>query len=86
MTGGKSFGSIAHWQPVPAMYWMAFQTSRSRILRGRPTREGGGMNGSTIAHSASVQSLAYRVPLRTWFRSRRSDSLSIRNQQRITSH
>jgi hypothetical protein len=39
VTGEKSFGSCACWQPVAAIYWTAFQTARICILRGRPTFE-----------------------------------------------
>ncbi len=60
VNGGKSLGSIAHWQPVAAMYWIASQTARISVRRGRPTFEAGGMYGATRAHSSSVVSLAYR--------------------------
>ena len=58
--GGKSFGSIARWQPVVAMYGVAFITSRRSTVRGRPIRFGGGMKGATSAHSRSFGSLAQR--------------------------
>jgi len=48
-------GSIAHWHPVEAMYWIASQTVRRSVLRGRPTFETGGMKDATNAHSASVR-------------------------------
>jgi len=40
------------------MYWIAFQTARIRVRRGRPTFERFGMKEATSAHSPSVQSLA----------------------------
>jgi hypothetical protein len=56
--GGKSFGSCDHWQPVAAIYWIAFQTDRIFVRRGRPTFDRAGMKGFISNHSASVQSLA----------------------------
>ena len=63
VNGGKSRGSCAHWHPVAARYWIAFQRSRARCRRGRPTFVVGASSGAMIAHSRSVQSLAYRNPL-----------------------
>src|SRR5918997_4831102 len=44
---------------------MAFRTSRTSTVRGRPPRFAGGINGATSAHSASVRSLSYRSPRRS---------------------
>jgi hypothetical protein len=56
--GAKSFGSIAHWQPAAAIYWIASHISRIPHLRGRPTLLDAGIKGAINAHSSSVQSLA----------------------------
>jgi hypothetical protein len=48
-TGGKSSGSMRHWQPVAAMDRIASNPSRRSVLRGRPTRLTAGISGSTSA-------------------------------------
>src|SRR5829696_321953 len=44
---------------------MAFRTSRTSTVRGRPPRFAGRINGATSNHSASVRSLSYRRPRRS---------------------
>src|SRR5829696_1436978 len=44
---------------------MAFRTSRTFTVRGRPPRLAGGISEPTSAHSASVKSLSYRTPRRS---------------------
>src|SRR5215207_9444088 len=44
---------------------MAFRTSRTFTVRGRPPRLAGGISEPTSAHSASVKSLSYRRPRRS---------------------
>ncbi len=56
--GGTSFGRQAHWQPVDAMWRIAFITSRKSVVRGRPMRRGEGMEGPISARSRFVGSLA----------------------------
>ena len=67
-TGGKSLGNIRHWQPVGAMQRIASNTSRNRVVRGRPVALRGGIKGAISAHSASVRSLAYLLPARACWR------------------
>src|SRR3546814_10929463 len=56
-TGGKQGGSIRHGRPPRSRYRIASTIRRIGHLRGRPTCEGGGKNGSSTAPSASVKSL-----------------------------
>src|ERR671912_2093587 len=65
LRGGKSFGSAFHWHPVQSTSKMAFRTSRTSTVRGRPPRLAGRINGATSNHSASVRSLSYRRPRRS---------------------
>src|ERR671912_2673674 len=44
---------------------MAFRTSRTFTVRGRPPRLAGGISEPTSAHSASVKSLSYLRPRRS---------------------
>ena len=44
---------------------MAFRTSRTFTVRGRPPRLAGGISEPTSAHSPSVKSLSYRSPRRS---------------------
>src|SRR5215207_10141431 len=44
---------------------MAFRTSRTFTVRGRPPRLAGGISEPTSAHSASVKSLSYQRPRRS---------------------
>src|SRR5215213_9990615 len=44
---------------------MAFRTSRTSTVRGRPPRFAGRINGATSNHSPSVKSLSYRKPRRS---------------------
>src|SRR5829696_4460204 len=44
---------------------MAFRTSRTSTVRGRPPPFAGRINGTTSNHSASVRSLSYRRPRRS---------------------
>ena len=53
----KVRGSIRHWQPLVAMYRIAFMISRNLVLRGRPPVLAGGNSGPMMSHSASVKSL-----------------------------
>src|ERR671912_1086768 len=73
LRGGRSFGSAFHWHPVQSTSKMAFRTSRTSTVRGRPPRLAGRINGATSAHSASVRSLSYRRPRRSYRRSSRRD-------------
>src|SRR6266850_6115391 len=50
------------------MYKIASSTARNSISRGRPKGLAAGICGSIRAHSASVTSLAYRCPSRSYFR------------------
>src|ERR1700730_16996783 len=58
---------MRHWQPVRAIYKIASSTARKLVSRGRPNALRAGMEGSITAHSASVRSLAYRCPARSYF-------------------
>src|SRR3984893_8513177 len=58
---------MRHWQPVRAIYKIASSTARQLVSRGRPNALRAGMEGSITAHSASVRSLAYRCPARSYF-------------------
>src|SRR6266850_3290509 len=49
------------------MYKIASSTARNSISRGRPKGLAAGICGSIRAHSASVTSLAYRCPSRSYF-------------------
>jgi hypothetical protein len=57
LRGGKSFGSDAHWQPVPRIYISPLTISRTKTVRLLPPRLAGGISGEMIAHSLSVKSL-----------------------------
>src|SRR6266404_5902283 len=58
---------MRHWQPVRAIYKIASSTARKLVSRGRPNALRAGIEGSITAHSASVRSLAYRCPARSYF-------------------
>ena len=53
---------------LKAIYKIASSTARSSISRGRPKGLAAGICGSISAHSASVTSLAYSCPSRSYFR------------------
>ena len=50
--------SCRHWQPVAAMYKIAFTTVRRSVARGRHIRFLFGINGAINDHSPSVMALA----------------------------
>src|ERR1700737_1267666 len=58
---------MRHWQPVRAIYKIASSPARKLVSRGPPNALRAGMEGSITAHSASVRSLAYRCPARSYF-------------------
>lgn len=49
-----------------AIYGIASKTSRRSAVRERPTRRGAGSSGAISLHSASLTSLAYLPPLRSY--------------------
>src|SRR6266550_4695850 len=55
-------------QPLRAIYKLASSTARNSVSRGRPKGLVAGIWGSISAHSASVTSLAYPCPPRSYFR------------------
>ncbi len=64
----------AHWHRSRAMYWIASQTARMSVRRGRLTFVFAARKGSISIHSSSVQSLGIATPVGhsrgEWFRSK----------------
>ena len=67
VNGGKHLGIVRHGHPDASMYWIASNTSRKPVARGRSFRESSGSGGVITSHSILAVNLwRYAGAVRVW--------------------